>query len=64
MNGLKGRQSVVDDHHFRLFQQQGRTCVVKLSFGSCQEIQTKRLEMIRVAAKFVPRLVIEEQKQH
>ncbi len=28
-----------------------------ISFGSCQSIQTENLEMRRVAAKFVPRLI-------
>jgi [histone H3]-lysine36 N-dimethyltransferase SETMAR len=35
-----------------------------ISFGSCQEILTEKLEMRRVAAKFVPRLMSEDQKAH
>lgn len=35
-----------------------------ISFGSCQQILTEKLQMRRVAAKFVPRLLTEEQKQH
>ena len=34
-----------------------------ISFGSCQEILTEKLHMRRVAAKFVPRLMTEDQKQ-
>lgn len=35
-----------------------------ISFGSCQAILTQKLNMHRVAAKFVPRLLTDEQKQH
>lgn len=34
-----------------------------ISFGSCQGISTEKLHMRRVAAKFVPRLMTEDQKQ-
>ena len=34
------------------------------SVGSCHEILTKKLKMHRVAAKFVPRLMRDEQKAH
>ena len=37
---------------------------LNISFGSCQQILTENLQMRRVAAKFVPRLLTEEQKQH
>jgi len=35
-----------------------------ISFGSCQEILTEKLQMRRVAAKIVPKLLTEDQKQH
>jgi len=38
--------------------------IVGISFGSCQKILTDDLKMRRIAAKFVPRLLFEEQKQH
>lgn len=37
---------------------------LNISFGSCQRILTEKLQMRRVAAKFVPRLLTEEQKEH
>ncbi|CAK9805507.1 Protein GVQW3 [Anthophora plagiata] len=37
---------------------------VGISIGSCHEILTEKLNMHRVAAKFVPRLMTEEQKEH
>lgn len=37
-------------------------CII--SFGSCQEILTETLGMRRIAAKFVPRLLTQEQKDH
>lgn len=37
---------------------------VGISYGSCQEILTKELGMSRIAAKFVPRLLTDEQKQN
>lgn len=36
----------------------------EISFGSCQEILTGKLEMRRVAAKFVPKVLTEDQKGH
>jgi hypothetical protein len=35
---------------------------VGISFGSCQAIMTEKLNMHRVAAKFVPRVLTEDQK--
>jgi len=35
---------------------------VGISFGSCQAILTEKLNMQRVAAKFVPRVLTEDQK--
>ena len=35
-----------------------------ISFGSCETILTKDLNMKRVSAKFVPRLLTEDQQQH
>jgi DNA-binding Lrp family transcriptional regulator len=35
---------------------------VGISFGSCQTILTEKLKMHRVAAKFVPRVLTEDQK--
>lgn len=35
-----------------------------ISFGSCQEILTEKLQMRRVAAKFVPKVLTEDQKGH
>jgi len=35
---------------------------VGISFGSCQAILTEKLNMHRVAAKFVPRVLTEDQK--
>ena len=37
---------------------------VGISYDSCQEILTKELGMSRIAAKFVPRLLTDEQKQN
>ncbi|KAF0708055.1 protein GVQW3-like, partial [Aphis craccivora] len=37
---------------------------VGIYYGSCQEILTKELGMSRIAAKFVPRLLTDEQKQN
>ena len=37
---------------------------VGISYGSCQEILTNESGMSRVAAKFVPRLLTDEQKQN
>lgn len=37
---------------------------LNISFGSCQQILTENLQMRRVAAKFVPRLLTEQQKEH
>lgn len=37
---------------------------VGISVGSCQEILTEKLNMHRVAAKFLPRLMTDEQKAH
>jgi len=37
---------------------------VGISYGWCQEILTKELSMSRIAAKFVPRLLTDEQKQN
>jgi hypothetical protein len=34
-----------------------------ISYGVCQEILTENLNMRRIAAKFVPRLLINDQKQ-
>jgi hypothetical protein len=36
---------------------------VGLSYGVCQEILTENLNMRRIAAKFVPRLLTNDQKQ-
>jgi len=35
---------------------------VGISFGSCQAILTEKLNMHRVAAKFMPRVLTEDQK--
>ena len=35
---------------------------VGISFGSCQAILTEKLNMHRIATKFVPRVLIEDQK--
>jgi hypothetical protein len=34
-----------------------------ISFGSCQGILTEKLQLRRVAAKFIPRLMTKDQKQ-
>lgn len=36
----------------------------EISVGSCYEILTEKLKMHRVAAKFVPRLMTDDQKAH
>lgn len=38
--------------------------VLGLSFGTCQRILTEELGMHRIAAKFVPRLLTEDQKRN
>jgi hypothetical protein len=35
-----------------------------LSYGTCQRILSDELNMRRIAAKFVPRLLSDDQKQH
>jgi hypothetical protein len=36
---------------------------VEIGYGTCQRVLTKELGMHRVAAKFVPRILIADQKQ-
>ena len=37
---------------------------VDISIGSCHQIFTEKLQMCRVSAKFVPRLLTDEQKEN
>ena len=37
---------------------------VGISIGSCQQIVTEKLQMCRVSAKFVPRLLTDDQKEN
>jgi hypothetical protein len=38
--------------------------ILVLSYGTCQHILSDELNMRRIAAKFVPRLLTDDQKQH
>jgi len=38
--------------------------IVNVSYGTAQTILTRNMNMHRIAAKFVPRLLIPEQKEH
>jgi hypothetical protein len=59
-NVEKIRELIPKDHHQTTHE---LTDTVGISYGVCQEILTENLNMHRIAAKFVPRLLTNDQKQ-
>jgi hypothetical protein len=59
-NVEKIRELVHKDHHRTIHELED---TVGISYGVCQEIVTENLNMCRIAAKFVPQLLTNNQKQ-
>jgi hypothetical protein len=60
-NGAEVRE-VIRENRRRTIQD---VCnILVLSYGTCQRILSDELNMRRIAAKFVPRLLTDDQKQH
>jgi hypothetical protein len=60
-NVAKVREAILEDRRRTIHE----VCdIVKLSYGTCQRILSQELNMRRIAAKFVPRLLRKDQKEH
>ena len=60
-NAVKVRQAILEDRR-RMIQDVCK--IVGLSYGTCQRILSDELNMRRIAAKFVPRLLNGDQKEY
>ncbi|PNF32071.1 hypothetical protein B7P43_G05722 [Cryptotermes secundus] len=60
-NVTKARDLILQDRRLTI---QDFCNTLGLSYGTCQRILSEELNMRRIAAKFVPRLLQNEQKQH
>ncbi|PNF41547.1 hypothetical protein B7P43_G12312 [Cryptotermes secundus] len=60
-NVAKVRDLILQDRRLTI---QDLCNTLGLSYGTCQRILSEELNMRRIAAKFVPRLLQNEQKQH
>ncbi|PNF38892.1 hypothetical protein B7P43_G09916 [Cryptotermes secundus] len=60
-NVAKDRDLVLQDHQLII---EDLSNTLGLSYGTCQQILSEELNMRRIAMKFVPQLLQNEQKQH